>query len=106
MATPDDPAFRELFIRWFQYGTFNPILRVHGTRNPDENELWSYGPDAQTILVNFDRLRYRMLPYIYSLAWKTTSEALHADAAAGHGFPHRCSALRISATSSCSARHS
>ena len=70
-----DAAFRELFVRWFQYGTFNPILRVHGTRNPDENELWSYGPDAQTILVNFDRLRYRMLPYIYSLAWKTTSEA-------------------------------
>ena len=70
-----DPAFRELFVRWFEYGTFNPILRVHGTRNPDENELWSYGPDAQTILVNFDRLRYRMLPYIYSLAWKTTSEA-------------------------------
>ncbi len=70
-----DPAFRELFIRWFQYGTFNPILRVHGTRSPDENELWSYGPDAQAILVNFDRLRYRLLPYIYSLAWKTTSEA-------------------------------
>ncbi|HME34324.1 MAG TPA: TIM-barrel domain-containing protein [Candidatus Sulfotelmatobacter sp.] len=74
-GSPVDPAFRELFIRWFQYGTFNPILRVHGTRRPDENELWSYGPDAQTILVNFDRLRYRMLPYIYSLAWKTTSDA-------------------------------
>ncbi len=74
-ADPDDPAYRELFVRWFQYGTFNPILRVHGTRNPDENELWSYGPDAQKILVNFDRLRYRMLPYIYSLAWKTTSES-------------------------------
>lgn len=73
VGSPTDPAFRELFIRWFQYGTFNPILRVHGTRNPDENELWSYGPDAQKILVNFDRLRYRMLPYIYSLAWKTTS---------------------------------
>jgi alpha-D-xyloside xylohydrolase len=73
-GSPADPAFRELFIRWFQYGTFNPILRVHGTRNPDENELWSYGPDAQSILVNFDRLRYRMLPYIYSLAWKTTNE--------------------------------
>ena len=71
----EDPAFRELFVRWFQYGTFNPILRVHGTRHPDENELWSYGPDAQKILVNFDHLRYRMLPYIYSLAWKTTSEA-------------------------------
>ncbi len=75
VGSPTSPAFRELFIRWFQYGTFNPILRVHGTRNPDENELWSYGPDAQAILVNFDRLRYRMLPYIYSLAWKTTSDA-------------------------------
>jgi len=74
-GSPSDPAFRELFIRWFQYGTFNPVLRVHGTRNPDENELWSYGPDAQKILVSFDRLRYRMLPYIYSLAWKTTSES-------------------------------
>jgi alpha-D-xyloside xylohydrolase len=72
---PDDPAYRELFIRWFQYGTFNPILRVHGTRKTDQNELWSYGPDAQKILVNFDRLRYRLLPYIYSLAWKTTSES-------------------------------
>jgi alpha-D-xyloside xylohydrolase len=75
VASPTDPAFRELFVRWFQYGTFNPILRVHGTRKPDENELWSYGPDAQNILVTFDRLRYRMLPYIYSLAWKTTSES-------------------------------
>ena len=74
-GSPTDPAFRELFVRWFQYATFNPVLRVHGTRKPDENELWSYGPDAQNILVSFDRLRYRMLPYIYSLAWKTTSEA-------------------------------
>ena len=74
-GSPTDPAFRELFVRWFQWGTFNPILRVHGTRNPDENELWSYGPDAQKILVNFDRLRYRLLPYTYSLGWKTTSEA-------------------------------
>ena len=72
---PDDPAYRELFIRWFQYGTFNPVLRVHGTRKTNQNELWSYGPDAQKILVSFDRLRYRMLPYIYSLAWKTTSES-------------------------------
>lgn len=75
LGNPGDPAFRELFIRWFQYGTFNPVLRVHGTRIPDENELWSYGSDAQKILVSYDRLRYRMLPYIYSLAWKTTSES-------------------------------
>ncbi len=74
-GSPSDPAFRELFVRWFQYATFNPVLRVHGTRKPDENELWSYGPDAQNILVSFDRLRYRMLPYIYSLAWETTAES-------------------------------
>jgi alpha-D-xyloside xylohydrolase len=73
-GNPNDPAFRELFIRWFQFGTFSPIFRVHGTRNPDQNELWSYGPEAQKILVNYDNLRYRLLPYIYSLAWKTTSE--------------------------------
>ena len=72
---PDDPAYRELFIRWFQYGTFNPILRVHGTRKTDQNELWSYGPEAQKILVSFDRLRYRLLPYIYSLAWQTTHQS-------------------------------
>jgi alpha-D-xyloside xylohydrolase len=74
LGNPSDPAFRELFVRWFQYGTFNPILRVHGTRNPDENELWSYGSEAQKILVSFDRLRYRLLPYIYSLGWMTTND--------------------------------
>jgi alpha-D-xyloside xylohydrolase len=75
-GSPSDPAFRELFVRWFEWATFNPILRVHGTRgNPDENELWSYGSDAQKILVDYDRLRYRLLPYTYSLAWMTTSES-------------------------------
>jgi alpha-D-xyloside xylohydrolase len=75
IGNPDDPGFRELFIRWFQFGTFNPILRVHGTRTTDQNELWSYGPEAQKILTSFDRLRYRMLPYIYSLAWMVTSRS-------------------------------
>jgi alpha-D-xyloside xylohydrolase len=71
----NDPNFRELFVRWFQFGAFSPIFRVHGTRSPDENELWSYGPDAERILLKYDNLRYRLLPYIYSLAWKTTSES-------------------------------
>lgn len=74
-ASPSDPSYRELFVRWFQFGTFCPILRVHGTRfDPNENELWSYGPEAQKILTSFDRLRYRLLPYIYSVAWRVTSE--------------------------------
>ncbi|PYU51239.1 MAG: hypothetical protein DMG48_10345 [Acidobacteria bacterium] len=72
-GNPDDPQYRELFIRWFQFGVFNPLLRVHGTRSTNQNELWSYGSEAQKTLVNFDALRYRLLPYIYSLAWMTTS---------------------------------
>ena len=72
-GNPDDPAYRELFVRWFEFGTFSPIFRVHGTRSNDQNELWSYGPDAQNILTNYDRLRYRLMPYIYSMAWMVTS---------------------------------
>jgi alpha-D-xyloside xylohydrolase len=75
IGNPDDPAYRELFVRWFEYGAFCPIFRLHGTRTTNQNELWSYGPDAQKILTSYDRLRYRLLPYIYSLAWKTTNEA-------------------------------
>jgi alpha-D-xyloside xylohydrolase len=74
-GNPADPEYRELFIRWFQFGTFNPILRVHGTRSTNQNELWSYGAEAQKILASYDTLRYRLLPYIYSLAWMTTSQA-------------------------------
>jgi alpha-D-xyloside xylohydrolase len=70
----NDPKFRELFVRWFQFGTFSPIFRVHGTRNPSENELWSYGAEAQKILVDYDTLRYRLMPYIYSEAWRVTNE--------------------------------
>lgn len=71
-GNPDDPAYRELFIRWFQYGSFCPIFRVHGTRTTNQNELWSYGADAQRILTSFDVLRYRLMPYIYSNAWQVT----------------------------------
>ena len=71
----NDPEYRELYARWFEYGAFCPIFRTHGTRNPDQNEMWSYGPEVQKILVQYDRLRYRLLPYIYSLAWMTTSRA-------------------------------
>jgi len=70
----NDPKFRELFVRWFQFGAFSPIFRVHGTRNPSQNELWSYGPAAQKILTDYDTLRYRLMPYIYSEAWRVTSE--------------------------------
>ena len=75
IGNPNDPAYRELFVRWFQYGTFCPVFRVHGTRTTNQNELWSYGPEAESILTKFDRLRYELLPYIYSVAWMTTHES-------------------------------
>ena len=74
-GNPDDPAYRELFVRWFQFGTFCPIFRVHGTRTTNQNELWSYGPQAQRILTDFDNLRYRLMPYLYSLAWRVTNDS-------------------------------
>jgi alpha-D-xyloside xylohydrolase len=74
-TNPTNPAYRELYIRWFEYGTFCPIFRTHGTRTTNQNELWSYGPEAQKILVSYDRLRYQLMPYIYSVAWKVTNES-------------------------------
>lgn len=74
-ANPEDPAYRELYVRWFEFGTFCPIFRAHGTRTTNQNEIWSYGPEAQKILVAYDRLRYRLMPYIYSVAWKVTNDS-------------------------------
>ncbi|HEX4021558.1 MAG TPA: TIM-barrel domain-containing protein [Acidobacteriaceae bacterium] len=68
-----DPAYQELYVRWFEYGAFCPIFRTHGHRANDTNELFSYGPVAP-ILIRYDKLRYRLMPYIYSLAWKVTSD--------------------------------
>jgi alpha-D-xyloside xylohydrolase len=65
----EDPAYRELYVRWFQYGAFCPIFRSHGTQTP--REPWQFGEpgDAEyDTLLAFDRLRYRLLPYHYTLA--------------------------------------
>jgi alpha-D-xyloside xylohydrolase len=69
----DAEEWRELNARWFQFGTFVPLLRVHG--ESPKREMWELGgekhPAYQTEL-KFDRLRYRLLPYIYSLAGAVT----------------------------------
>ncbi len=59
--------YPELYVRWFEYGAFLPNFRTHGTR--PENEVWSYGKQAEPILAKFLRLRYQLMPYIYSLGW-------------------------------------
>lgn len=65
-------AFRELYVRWYQYGCFLPVFRAHGTDT--RRELWHYGnkgDETYEILVKLNRLRYRLLPYIYSAAGKS-----------------------------------
>jgi alpha-D-xyloside xylohydrolase len=74
-GVPDwsQPSNRELFTRWFQFGSLCPIFRIHGK---GERALFSKNWDEPTrdILLTYDRLRYRLLPYIYSLAGMVTQE--------------------------------
>ncbi|KAK5102347.1 hypothetical protein LTR70_000132 [Exophiala xenobiotica] len=75
-----NPAFRELLVRWFQWGCFCPVMRLHGSREPiqpklgegggsecrsgADNEPWSFGEENYPILVKYLRLRERLKPYI------------------------------------------
>jgi len=71
----NDLGYRELFVRWFQYGAFLPIFRAHGTDTP--REPWRFGEEGTPFydtLIKFINLRYRLLPYIYSLAGMVTHE--------------------------------
>lgn len=74
----DNPGYQELYVRWFQFGAFNPVFRSHGTDTP--REPWHFGQKgssswAYNALILYDRLRYRLLPYIYSLAWQVTNNS-------------------------------
>ncbi len=61
--------YPELFVRWFEWGAFQPVMRAHGAR--DHNEVWSYGGQAEPILVKYLKLRYQLLPYTYSVAHRS-----------------------------------
>ena len=61
--------YPELFVRWFEWGVFQPVMRAHGER--EHNEVWAYGKQAEPILKKYLRLRYQLLPYIYSAAFHT-----------------------------------
>ncbi len=79
-GNPDDPDFRECIIRWFEYGAFCPVFRLHGDREPHSkplgasggglcasgaaNEVWSYGDEAYEIFKKYMFIRERMKPYI------------------------------------------
>ncbi|HEU6446997.1 MAG TPA: glycoside hydrolase family 31 protein [Verrucomicrobiae bacterium] len=71
-GNPDDPKYAELFTRWFQFSAFCPMFRVHGTGKP--KEIWRWDDNTQKILIAYDELRYHLIPYIYSTAWRVTSD--------------------------------
>lgn len=60
----------ELLTRWFQYGTFNPLHRIHGFRS--NTEIWRYGAEFEQVARKFIDIRYSLLPYIYSSSWQVT----------------------------------
>lgn len=65
----EDPGFRELYVRWLQFACFLPMFRSHGTDAP--REIWNFGKPGDAFydsIAKFIRLRYRLLPYVYSLA--------------------------------------
>ncbi len=82
-GNPNDPAFRELFVRWFQWGTFCPVMRLHGDREPRQpqfgttggaaccsgaaNEVWSYGEEVYKICEKYMRMREEMRGYTREL---------------------------------------
>jgi alpha-D-xyloside xylohydrolase len=65
-----DPAYHERFLRWLQCATFLPLQRVHGYQT--KTEIWRYGADVERIGRRYIELRYRLMPYIYSMAADTT----------------------------------
>lgn len=82
----NDPEFKELLLRWFGFGVFSPVMRLHGDRGPydippldnrdfgggylhtgQDNEIWSYGKEEQKIMTKYIRLRESLKPYIAGL---------------------------------------
>jgi alpha-D-xyloside xylohydrolase len=85
--------YPELYTRWFEYAAFCPIFRAHGSRR--YNEVWSYGRQAEPILVKYLKLRYRLLPYIYSLAYRVHQTGAPYMRALFMDFPHDAKAASL-----------
>ena len=73
-SAPQNPQFQELYVRWMQYGLFCPVFRSHGADAP--REIWQFGKKGEPVydaIEQMIRLRYRLIPYLYSTAWQVTS---------------------------------
>jgi len=78
--------YPELFVRWVEWGAFQPVMRAHGER--EHNEVWAYGKQAEPILAKYLRLRYQLMPYIYSLGFHAYQTGAPYMRALFMDFPH------------------
>ena len=70
-----NPLFQELYVRWLQFGLFNPMMRSHGESS--RREIWEFGSKGEPVYDAIEkaiRLRYRLLPYIYGTAWQVSAK--------------------------------
>lgn len=112
-AYTDDPKFRKLLVRWFQYGCFSPVFRLHGNRNPmtgfdgdifsgtgsfgtgADNEVWSYGEECFEIMKKYIFLRERLRPYIKEQMELTHKKGTPIMRPLFYDFPGDCKAWDI-----------
>ena len=73
-SAPRNQQYQELYVRWMQYALFCPVFRSHGADAP--REIWRFGEKGEPIYDAIEsaiRFRYRLIPYLYSMAWQVTS---------------------------------
>lgn len=96
--------FRELLIRWFQFGTYCPVMRLHGDRQKScgrqtiynaENEIWSFGDEAYTICKKYLQIRENMRPYIRSLMRQAHENGAPVMRTLFYEFPHDAKAWEV-----------
>ena len=96
--------YPELYTRWFQYAAFLPIFRAHGSRL--HNEVWSFGKQAEPILAKYLKLRYELMPYLYSLGYAHLPHAARPSCVRSSWTSRTTRRWPTCATSTCSARRS
>jgi len=92
-ADMDEGDYAELFTRWHQFGVFNPMFRIHGTTRA--KEIWTFDEATQARLKQDVELRYRLLPYIYSMSWSVHSEQRSMMRALVFDFRHDAKAREV-----------
>ncbi len=86
----------ELMVRWVQFGVFSPIMRLHSTSNLfNGKEPWKYGEPINNILKHLLHLRHRLIPYLYTMNWRSYKEGAPLVRPMYHGYPRESEAYNV-----------